>query len=691
MGSTVQLGSMFRLGCWLGAAIAFGALAPSGCSSKSAHGTPGGSAPDASSDAAQDGAADVGQAGAAGDAAPDATVDGKTDAGSCMDPSQFPGPPAGTFTVSTSCPAPTACGGALDGTWDLGSICITQSSAFDLNAIHGVCSTAQITSVPPSKMTGSLSVANGNFALELHGQATANVDFPNSCAGCQCTALQSQLAAAHLVATCNPTCNNGVCSCTIEANVDESESGTYTTNGSTLTTSGGSSFDFCASKSGVSLADTSGKLGVASFEKPPCGPEKCDGLDDDCNGLVDDNPKDCPPCLTKGVCAGFTATCNGAAGWSCKYPSSYEKVETTCDGLDNDCNGTVDDEPAADADCVAKHGNGYVCQGGKCVCATTCNGKCVDTSSDAANCGGCGKTCSGTCSAGRCLVALASGQNNPYAIAVDSSSVYWTNAGVSLSDGSVMKVPVGGGTPTTLVSSVPNPRAIAVDATSVYYWFMRNPQGVTVSSVPLGGGTPTIVSSGQGLEPSIAVAGSYLYGVTWNNYGVVLKIPIAGGSATNIALNQNQPDSVAVDATNVYWASYGASKVLKAPIGGGTVTTIAQTKTPPGLVTVDATNVYWADDPDNFGTGGILMAAPVGGGTPTTLFAGKSLYRIQSIASDGTNVYWIDSLDTVNKLPIGGGTPTTLATGQTSSAAIAVDATSVYWVSNSAIMKLTPK
>ena len=73
--------------------------------------------------------------------------------------------------------------------------------------------------------------------------------------------------------------------------------------------------------------------------------EICDGLDNDCNGIVDDIPSICytGPIGTQGVgiCKTGTHVCENGTYSACI--GEVTPQEDICDGLDNNCDGTIDE------------------------------------------------------------------------------------------------------------------------------------------------------------------------------------------------------------------------------------------------------------------------------------------------------------------------------------------------------------
>lgn len=141
--------------------------------------------------------------------------------------------------------------------------------------------------------------------------------------------------------------------------------------------------------------------------------EVCNGKDDDCNGQIDDKLSNSSPCQTnkKGEClAGITQCVNGSS--TCV--SINQPANEVCNGKDDDCNGLVDDgNPGGGGNCNYSGKPGLCsegkleCRNGKVECIQVvfpaneaCNGKddnCNGTIDDNAPCSR-GYACSGgTC------------------------------------------------------------------------------------------------------------------------------------------------------------------------------------------------------------------------------------------------------------------------------------------------------
>ncbi len=104
---------------------------------------------------------------------------------------------------------------------------------------------------------------------------------------------------------------------------------------------------------GESICD--GPAGWTDCDAATPVPEVCNGEDDDCDGAIDEGlvPVPCTAENEHGICEG-TETCLGHDGWVCDAP---QPAAEACNGMDDDCDGEVDEgfvdtDMDGDADCM---------------------------------------------------------------------------------------------------------------------------------------------------------------------------------------------------------------------------------------------------------------------------------------------------------------------------------------------------
>ncbi len=292
---------------------------------------------------------------------------GKENTGECMQGTQACvdgtwGPCVGDVT-----PVPDTCDGLdndCDGTADEGD---PGGGNFCNFPLPGLCSQGQTACTDGSVVCEQVVFAVPEACDGLDNDCDTGVDEGNPGGGVACaTGLSGPCG------TGSTQCQSGALNC-----IQTVFSTTETCNGVDDDCDGGTD----EGNPGGGVACSTGLLGACGTGQTSCSggsldcvqtvfssPEICNGIDDDCDGAPDDGASggglSCPTGL-QGVCATGISDCSG--GSPVCNQTVFSSPET-CDGLDNDCDGTPDDgNPGGGGACST--GLNGVCSAGTLVCS----------------------------------------------------------------------------------------------------------------------------------------------------------------------------------------------------------------------------------------------------------------------------------------------------------------------------------
>jgi sugar lactone lactonase YvrE len=206
--------------------------------------------------------------------------------------------------------------------------------------------------------------------------------------------------------------------------------------------------------------------------------------------------------------------------------------------------------------------------------------------------------------------------NDPFGVAVDTSgNVYVADSGAN----QVLKIPAGGGTPTSIGSGLDFPTGLAVDGNGDV--FIANTFGNNIVEVPANGGSQMTIGSGLSSPLGVAVdaSGDVFVADTDNNR--VVEVLANGAGQVTLGSGIFAPTGVAVDGSgDVFIAASANGFVFEIPNGGSQTVVPSPELNDPRSVSVDKWgNVYIADTGNNR-----IVEVPANGGSPLIFGLGLS-------------------------------------------------------------------
>ena len=322
------------------------------------------------------------------------------------------------------------------------------------------------------------------------------------------------------------------------------------------------------------------------------------------------------------------------------------------------------------------------CTDGACVCDPgfdDCDGRrgddcATDLSSDPRHCGACGHDClGGGCKEGRCLPVVLATIEGATGLSLRDGELYVGTCDGSGKGDAFRKLTVDGGTPVTAVRS-DHCGAAQVILGDRLYWGDDTTLLATQLATP---SPPRVVTTGASPRKIVA-SDTHVYWGQLDAMGDdvgVMRLTLATGVKEHVYSTPTY--GITADADGVYWG--GDEGVFGLPNGSSTPLLINPISTYD--LQLDAKSFY-------IGTTDGIYTLPRKGGALTLLVPGA---RGPCLVTDATTLFWLDNAtSSVNQVPLAGGAPTVLATEVSvhGTAAIAVDATAVYWLSGTVVARV---
>lgn len=326
--------------------------------------------------------------------------------------------------------------------------------------------------------------------------------------------------------------------------------------------------------------------------------------------------------------------------------------------------------------------------------------------------GGYGCTCPG-------CTTLAEGLNVPDSLVLIGNDVYFLNYGPEDGLGSLMRVPIAGGTAQTVAANLTRPFSITADANNLYWQAEDGKGSGIVVKLGLSGGAPTTLASGLKtlsdvlvmsevqfpLTSNVAVTATDVYFVAFSGgeQAGVLSVPVDGGTVSTL-VSQYIPDGgaptrissngIAIDGTALYGVTNGPTNgVYRVPLTGGPAILLADNTANAWTLTLSGKDIFFVDEGLNFNQA-TLQSIPQAGGTSKVL--AKGLKSPWALVADGGSIFFVDQTGpeggSVNAYDIESGAIRTLAPYLDSPVSLAVDSKNAYWTSsNCGIVAKVPR